>query len=111
MGRRNTGSIFVNILTILNGIYHMESTCFTILNGIYHMESTCQIVVADGPQLWFIKDKLHRENGPAVVRGWYSKWFLNGKDVTADVRNWMLTQHVTWPWNEDIQIQFMLAFC
>ena len=76
------------------------------------MESTCQIVVADGPQLWFIKDKLHRENGPAII--WsdgVQEWYINGNNITESVNEWMQKQNVSWPWDEETQAQFILTFC
>jgi hypothetical protein len=62
------------------------------------------VIDDDGTKRWFLNDKLHRENGPAVVykhggKAWYihgklhrengpaiefvnNVWFLNGKELT-----------------------------
>ena len=40
-------------------------------------------VDSDGTKRWFLKGKLHREDGPAVERSNGSKfWYLHGEEVT-----------------------------
>ena len=37
----------------------------------------------DGIKAWYLDDKLHREDGPAVERSdGYKAWYLNGKELT-----------------------------
>ena len=39
----------------------------------------------NGDKFWCLKDKLHREDGPAVELASGSKyWYLNGKEVTEE---------------------------
>jgi len=33
----------------------------------------------DGAQEWYLNDKLHHTDGPAVIEGDYQEWWLNGK--------------------------------
>ncbi len=42
-------------------------------------------VYASGAKYWYLNDKLHREDGPAVecAKG-YKSWYLNGKKVTEE---------------------------
>jgi len=38
------------------------------------------IIDKNGTKCWFLNDKLHRENGPAVVTsGGVKLWYINGK--------------------------------
>jgi hypothetical protein len=42
-------------------------------------------VVADGSKFWYLKDKLHREDGPAIEwANGYKSWYLNGKYMTEE---------------------------
>ena len=40
-------------------------------------------VYSNGTKYWYLNDRLHREDGPAVERAnGYKYWYLNGKYVT-----------------------------
>lgn len=42
-------------------------------------------VYANGDKSWYLKDKLHREDGPAIEYADGSKyWYLDGKEVTEE---------------------------
>ncbi len=42
-------------------------------------------VYYDGDKSWYLNDKLHREDGPAVEFANGDKyWYLNGKEVTEE---------------------------
>jgi hypothetical protein len=48
------------------------------------MEPTLK-TYSDGTQAWWLNDKLHREDGPAIIRPDGNKsWFLNGKRHMED---------------------------
>jgi hypothetical protein len=82
--------------------------------------------INNGRQDWYLNGKRHRTDGPAVIYpddcrpftpviypdDW-REWFINDKNITQEVRNWMKNQNITWPWdwNEEIQAQFILTFC
>ena len=62
----------------------------------------------------FSRDKdgrFHREDGPAII---YSngtrEWWLHGIDITVEVESWMKLLGISWPWDEEIQTQFLLAW-
>ena len=75
------------------------------------MKST-KSITEDGYERWCLPNgKWHREDGPAII---YSngeqRWYINGTNITPEVINWMKKQNVTWPWDDDIQLQFLLTF-
>ena len=42
-------------------------------------------VLTSGTKKWYLNDKLHREDGPAVEYADGTKcWYLNGKEVTEE---------------------------
>ena len=42
-------------------------------------------VYANGIKEWYLNDKLHREDGPAIeFSNGYKSWWLNGERVTED---------------------------
>jgi|TARA_R110002073_G_scaffold255450_1_gene417994 hypothetical protein len=53
------------------------------LNDKRHREDGPAIEYASGAKEWFLNGKRHREDGPAVERANGNKWwFLNGKRLT-----------------------------
>ena len=61
---------------------------------------------------WYINGKLHRTDGPAIIYSTgYQEWWINDIDITEEVKNWMKTQNINWPWDNEIQAQFLLTFC
>ena len=54
------------------------------MNEIIEEQSTCEID-ANGTKRWYLDDKLHRTDGPAVECADGSKfWYLNGKRHRTD---------------------------
>jgi len=50
------------------------------LNGRLHREDGPAVIRHDGIKYWFLNGKRHREDGPALIRADGSKeWWLNGK--------------------------------
>lgn len=69
-------------------------------------------IAPSGVEYWKDKDgRFHREDGPAII---YSNgawdWYIHGKNITEQVQHWMKSLDVFWPWDQEIQIQFLLAF-
>ena len=55
-----------------------DGTKFWYLNDKLHREDGPAIEYADGSKYWYLNDKLHREDGPAVEYADGSKeWYLN----------------------------------
>jgi hypothetical protein len=68
-------------------------------------------VYDNGAQAWYINGKYHRTDGPAVImENGDQHWFLNDRDITQEVNEWMRKQNITWPWDMEIQAQFVLTF-
>lgn len=58
------------------------------LNDKLHREDGPAIECANGTKFWYLNGKLHREDGPAVEYSDGSKqWFLNGKPLTEQEFN------------------------
>ncbi len=55
------------------------------LNDKLHREDGPAIEYANGHKAWYLNDKLHREDGPAVEWADGTKfWYLNDKKVTEE---------------------------
>jgi len=68
-------------------------------------------VDADGYQEWRVNGLLHRVDGPARIKADGTQvWYVNDQCITDEVEAWMKTQCVTWPWNDETQMQFVLTW-
>ena len=55
------------------------------LNDKRHHEDGPAIEWADGSKEWYLNGKLHHEDGPAVEwTNGYKEWWLNGKEYTEE---------------------------
>jgi hypothetical protein len=61
---------------------HPDGTEEWYLNDKCHREDGPALTWGDGTEHWFLKDKRHREDGPAIT---YSdgreEWYLNDKEL------------------------------
>jgi hypothetical protein len=68
-------------------------------------------VYCNGPESWYVHGQLHRLDGPAIMRPEGSQWWwIQGVDVTTLVCTWMAARQVSWPWDVDTQMEFLLAW-
>ena len=58
---------------------------FWYLNDKLHREDGPAVEYADGDKFWYLNGKIHREDGPAVecVDG-HKSWWLKGKHMTEE---------------------------
>ena len=97
-------------------IIHADGSEIWWVNGVKHREDGPAVVCPDGRKEWFINDKRHRADGPALIYpyrhgvDYVQEWFINNRRVTKQVNNWMQNHNVTWPWDKNTQIQFLLTF-
>ena len=55
------------------------------LNNKWHREDGPAVALADGSKYWYLNDKLHREDGPAVeYADGHKAWWLNGKRLSEE---------------------------
>jgi hypothetical protein len=81
-------------------------------NAIRHRLDGPAVISENGYRAWFVNGKRHRTDGPAVIfKNGYQKWYIDDKCITKQVNDWMEKHDVTWPWDEEIQVQFALIFC
>jgi len=60
-----------------------DGTKYWYLNDKLHREDGPAIELANGTTEWYLNDKLHREAGPAVEgTGGYKAYYLNDKPLT-----------------------------
>jgi len=68
------------------------------------------VIHANGEERWYKNDKIHREDGPALI--WDDKkqfhWFINDTDVNTRVNQW-LEDHDIDDW-ENMSEEDELAF-
>ena len=60
---------------------------------------------------YFLNCMRHREDGPAIIcdDGSYG-WWINDRDITQEVEQWMRIKEITWPWDEATQVEFQLTW-
>jgi hypothetical protein len=76
-----------------------------------HRSDGPAITISDGQQEWYVHGHRHRLDGPAYVGANNSQeWWVNGNHITSKVQAWMEQQGVTWPWDDETQMQFVLTF-
>jgi hypothetical protein len=64
-------------------VNNTDGTKFWYLNDKLHREDGPAVEYANGTKRWFLNDKLHREDGPAVEHSDGTKfWYLNDKELT-----------------------------
>ena len=59
-----------------------DGTKFWYLNDKLHREDGPAIEYADGSKEWYLNDDLHREDGPAVEYADGKEWYLNGEQLS-----------------------------
>ena len=81
------------------------------VNGQRHRLDGPAFIGANGSQEWWVNDQLHRLDGPAVIGAdGTQEWYVRDQNITTQVKSWMQTQAVTWPWDDQTQMQFILTF-
>lgn len=112
----------------------LENIIWTLPNGKIHRLGGPAIIYATGTQIWYQNDQIHRTDGPAMIyadgtQKWYqhnqlhrldgpavisttgkNTWWQYGLHNTLQIESWMKSLGVTWPWNEETQVQFLLAW-
>ena len=70
------------MITYQVNVYENGSQAW-LLNDKLHREDGPAVIYPDGSQYWFLNGKRHREDGPAVIRpDGYQAWWLNGQQYT-----------------------------
>lgn len=55
----------------------------------------------------------HRADGPSSITNYDEDckvWYIHGHDISDEVNEWMKKNDITYPWNEEIQMEFALRF-
>ena len=80
-------------------------------HGQRHRTDGPAVIYLDNTRFWYINDQRHRTDCPAVIDADGSQyWWVNDQNITNEVKAWMETQDVTWPWDSSTQILFVLTF-
>ena len=75
------------------------------------MTEPTRTVDAAGTQEWHVNGQRHRLDGPAYIgAAGTQEWWVRGQNITTQVNSWMQTQAVTWPWDDQTQMQFLLTW-
>jgi hypothetical protein len=93
-------------------IVYKNSTDAWYVNQRLHRTDGPAIIRADGSQVWCVNGRLHRTDGPAFIHTDGSQeWYLNDRDLTNQITAWMAELDITHPFNEEHQALFLLTFC
>jgi hypothetical protein len=64
----------------------------------------------DKTQIWYSNGELHRTDGPAIMGDEGNFWIINGINITVSVEYWMAVREISWPWDEETQVEFLLSW-
>lgn len=85
-----------------------------VIEGETHREDGPAVKWADGRLGWYINNKLHRIDGPAFMNNNHFKrsdrWYINNIDITDEAEEWMKENSISYPFDEEIKVQFKLRF-
>ena len=60
---------------------------------------------------WWKNGKKHRVCGPAAIYQMFVKqYWINGVNITEEVRSWLITRQCQFPLNPEQQVEFSLTF-
>ena len=97
----------------------MESTCtiyadgsqvWQLPNGKQHRVDGPAIIYPNNDQEWWVDGHRHRVNGPAVIRYGQINWWIRGIYFTDQVTAWMAENNLSWPFDADTQMEFIMRF-
>ena len=80
-------------------------------DGRLHRLDGPAVIHDSGYQAWWVDGHLHRLDGPA--RFWADgsqEWYVNHKNITQEVTAWIAQRNITWPWDQEAQMEFMLTW-
>ena len=81
-------------------------------NGEYHRDGDKPAEIReDGTLAWYKNHLLHRVTSPAVITpNNEHEYWINGVNVTKEVKSWMKTQKYKYPFTPEKQVEFTLTF-
>jgi hypothetical protein len=92
-------------------VIYKEGDLFWYQQGKIHREGAPAFIRNNGDLFWYLHDKLHRLNGPAAITKQSGHaWYINGVDITQEVNTWMTENNITYPWDEQTQVEFVLRW-
>ena len=92
-------------------IKHSDGTQEWRENSLLHRLDGPAVIWPDGSRQWWLDDQLHRLDGPAVMDAdGYQAWYIHGNHITQEVITWMQQRNVTWPWDQETQVEFLLTW-
>jgi len=97
---------------MLNGhSVHRDGTQCWYLDDQLHRTDGPAVIRANGTKEWWVNSRLHRLDGPAWIDvGGTQFWYVKGQDITEPVLSWMKHRAVSWPWDDQTQMLFLLTW-
>lgn len=96
------------------GVEIFDSGYYSFNNkGNYHSLHNNPAVVNKhtGVEIWYNDGVLHRDDGPAIIKNnKYYYWYINGKHITSDVKEWIKDNNISYPFSDNELIEFRLRF-
>lgn len=81
------------------------------VDGRLHRSDGPAVIRADGRQEWYVDGQRHRLDGPAVIYADGTQvWYVRGVDLTDAVAAWMESQKIKYPWDLETQVYFQLTW-
>jgi len=93
------------------GIIEYNNTMVYYLKGKYHKEDGPSIIRKNGTMVYYLNGLRHKEDGPAAI---YPDgtvfYYINDKDITEEVKDWIIENNIPEIWNNSHKILFKLTF-
>ena len=79
-----------------NGIHtSSDGTQYWYKDDKLHRDDGPAVIYPDGYQAWWKDGNLHREDGPAIIYpNRRQSWYINDKDITDDITNWAKDRNI-----------------
>jgi hypothetical protein len=100
-------------MVMKNGYYKDEvvGTQEWYLNDKLHREDGPAVIWASGTQYWFLNGKRHREDGPAII--WADgtqSWYLHDTYITDEVNKWFDDYNLTYDTLTDEEKWYLIFY-
>ena len=80
-------------------------------NKCHRLDGRPAVIRADGSRSWYVDGKRHRLDGPAVIYPDGSQqWWVDGKDISDQVKKWMKECDITYPFDKEYEVLFVIKF-
>jgi len=98
-------------------VIYNDGTLWWMEHGNFHRDDGPARISSNGFAEYYVHGIRHREDGPAIqsIYGHINidpgdTWWINGKDITDDVKKWIEENNIVYPFDNETKVEFKLKF-